>query len=691
MPYTKDNVPSYVPAKHAAQWAAVWNSAYTKAKKDGLKDDAAEKSAFKQANGVALGEGKNSMSTKRYQETRSFISFEMRATGGSGDADPLVIEGYAAKFNTWSQELPPGFRETIKPGAFTRAIAEGQDVRCLMNHDPSLILGRTKSGTLTLREDTIGLYYRCTLPNTQVARDLHASISRGDIDQCSFSFAALGEDWGNERADNGDWFAARYLSDCDLFDVSPVTYPAYLDTEVNARGVGTVCVPVEVRSMVDTKNAEKREASFEKINALLRNAIDAKFGTLGGMFWGSPKFWLIETYEDYVIVCSTMTDGEYFKIEYEIEDGVVTLEEPEPVVSEQTWEPRALARIAEVRAARTKRTDPDGDGDDDSPLLTAIATVKDAAGDAADELDEDELIKFVAAAQAAILLAEAELAEVNAAPPAGEQRTPDPAATKPHTEGVSKPSPKLALAQAGAKVAAAHAGIKKAKADHLAAKDELAAAGDDETAKASAKAKVAAAKAAMKQSKADHIAATEEESSVKAACMGMREDEDIDDLEEDPDYCGEFNSDEPGAYCAGHEDGDCDDPNCACQNRWNVTADDGSRSEFRAKKVLTKRVGGKDLTKDKFAFVGDPTKTETWKLPIHDEGHAKNALARFSQTQGIPADKKAGVWRKIVAACKAFGIIVSDSESNSIRSTFPPDEHDRLIMLARLKAVRLDE
>jgi HK97 family phage prohead protease len=143
----------------------------------------------------------------------------------------VFAEGYAAKFNKWSQDLG-GFRETIKPGAFNRAINEKQDVRCLMNHDPNFVLGRTKSGTLALSVDNTGLRFRCALPDTQIARDLRESMDRGDIDQCSFFFAVRDDEWSeeNDPEDRKNSFLARRVKDVDLFDVSCVTYPAYLDT-----------------------------------------------------------------------------------------------------------------------------------------------------------------------------------------------------------------------------------------------------------------------------------------------------------------------------------------------------------------------------------------------------------------------------------------------------------------------------
>lgn len=189
------------------------------------------------------------------REVRCYEATEVRALGGSGDADPLRIEGYAATFGVYSRDLG-GFREKIKNGAFNRVISERQDVRCLFNHDASRILGRTTAGTLQLAQDHKGLFYRCTLPNTQFARDVHESIQRGDISQCSFSFTVAkdGQNWGEDRDATG-YFPTRELTDVDCFDVSPVTYPAYEHgTNVQARAAG-IEVPMEIRSAVDAKNA----------------------------------------------------------------------------------------------------------------------------------------------------------------------------------------------------------------------------------------------------------------------------------------------------------------------------------------------------------------------------------------------------------------------------------------------------
>jgi len=140
------------------------------------------------------------------------------------------IVGYAAVFNK-ETELYPGFREKIAPGAFSESI-KNDDVRALINHDPSLILGRNKANTLKLTEDEHGLRYEIIPPDTQAARDLMISIKRGDINQSSFGFNILKRNVDINEEENE---MTRTIEKAQLFDVSPVTYPAYPSTEVNVR------------------------------------------------------------------------------------------------------------------------------------------------------------------------------------------------------------------------------------------------------------------------------------------------------------------------------------------------------------------------------------------------------------------------------------------------------------------------
>ena len=146
------------------------------------------------------------------------------------DTDARTITGYAAVFD---QETRIGsmFREVIRPGAFTRAIEERQDVRALWNHDANFILGRTVADTLTLTEDDHGLRITIDPPDTQTGRDMVESISRGDVTEMSFAFVAREEKW----VEDPEQLALRELIDVDLYDVSPVTYPAYSGTSVGLR------------------------------------------------------------------------------------------------------------------------------------------------------------------------------------------------------------------------------------------------------------------------------------------------------------------------------------------------------------------------------------------------------------------------------------------------------------------------
>jgi HK97 family phage prohead protease len=159
------------------------------------------------------------------------IKRETRAASGSVAADATrKMVGYAARFDT-KADIMGLFQERIAPGAFTRAIGN-DDVRALVNHDPSLLLGRNKSGTLALTQDNAGLRFEITPPDTQLARDLMVSMERGDINQCSFGFIATREEWD----ETGD-VPVRTLLEVELFDVSIVTYPAYDETSAAVRSL----------------------------------------------------------------------------------------------------------------------------------------------------------------------------------------------------------------------------------------------------------------------------------------------------------------------------------------------------------------------------------------------------------------------------------------------------------------------
>lgn len=150
-------------------------------------------------------------------------------TREDGDGNP-TIEGYFAVFNS-DYDMGWGMSESIAPGAFTEAL--GGDVRALVNHDTTLVLGRNKAGTLDLREDSHGLWGQIKInPNDSSAMDLYERVKRGDVDGCSIGFDIAEEE--TEFLENGDvhWTIKKVLP---LYEVSACTFPAYEDTNVSAR------------------------------------------------------------------------------------------------------------------------------------------------------------------------------------------------------------------------------------------------------------------------------------------------------------------------------------------------------------------------------------------------------------------------------------------------------------------------
>jgi HK97 family phage prohead protease len=164
----------------------------------------------------------------RHHATAFTAGREQRADG-SGEA--LYIEGYFAVFNE-TYELWPGATESIAEGAFTEAL-KTCDVRGLVNHNDDMVLGRTKSGTLTLREDKKGLWGRIEInPDDSDAMNLYARVKRADVDQCSFGFWIAEQKTDFKEDGTIHWTILRVDP---LYEVSPCTFPAYEGTSVAAR------------------------------------------------------------------------------------------------------------------------------------------------------------------------------------------------------------------------------------------------------------------------------------------------------------------------------------------------------------------------------------------------------------------------------------------------------------------------
>ena len=162
-----------------------------------------------------------------HRQTRSLPQrFETREAGDGA----LYIEGYFAVFNS-PYELWEGATEIIKPGAFSGCLS--QDVRALINHDTTLVLGRTKAGTLTLKEDSRGLWGSIQINRDDVdAMNLYARVQRGDVDQCSFGFEIERETFVDLGGVANRW---DIESINQLNDVTVCTFPAYEETGVSAR------------------------------------------------------------------------------------------------------------------------------------------------------------------------------------------------------------------------------------------------------------------------------------------------------------------------------------------------------------------------------------------------------------------------------------------------------------------------
>lgn len=156
---------------------------------------------------------------------------EYRAAENEGG---LYIEGYFAVFNS-IYEICPGITESIALGAFSRSL-DG-DVRALVNHDTTLVLGRTKANTLALREDGHGLWGRISInQNDTDAMNLYSRVQRGDVDQCSFGFYISKEDVEFREDGSAHWTIHEAYP---LLEVTVATFPAYEDTSVAARTADT--------------------------------------------------------------------------------------------------------------------------------------------------------------------------------------------------------------------------------------------------------------------------------------------------------------------------------------------------------------------------------------------------------------------------------------------------------------------
>ena len=193
------------------------------------------------------------------QQAQSNVALETR------EDKPTQIVGYASVYYNGTRdteyELWPGVLERIMPGAFDTAIRD-DDVRGLFNHNPDNLLGRTSAKTLGLASDKVGLRYANDVAETTVSRDVQEHIRRGDLQGSSFSFQARskGENWIEEKDSDGHTFEIREITDIRLFDVGPVTFPAYGATTTGIRSADNAS---EARASYEKWLEEKKNAGLQ--------------------------------------------------------------------------------------------------------------------------------------------------------------------------------------------------------------------------------------------------------------------------------------------------------------------------------------------------------------------------------------------------------------------------------------------
>ncbi len=193
---------------------------------------------------------------RKIRQTRS-LQAELK-TRAEPDGQDMYIEGYFAVFNRQT-ELWPGAYEEVAPGAFDETL--GNDIRALINHDTTLVLGRNKAGTLELKTDSYGLWGQVKInPNDTDAVNLYERVKRGDVDQCSFGFNILKEetDWRN------DGTVKWTIQEIDLHEVSVCTFPAYEETGVQAR-------KAEVEQHHERQLEQRKTKLKERVKACLNN------------------------------------------------------------------------------------------------------------------------------------------------------------------------------------------------------------------------------------------------------------------------------------------------------------------------------------------------------------------------------------------------------------------------------------
>jgi HK97 family phage prohead protease len=170
-----------------------------------------------------------------------------------------TISGTAVVYNAMSEDL--GFREVIKPGAFTKSLRDNPDVFILKDHSMAHPLGRVSSGTATVTDTPTGLNFTCRLPNTSYANDLAVSASRGDVRSMSFGFSV--PDGGDRWSVLADGSLLREVNEAMLYELSCVSMPAYSQSSFGVRAAALRSCPVELRSKANRAALDSTQGEDE--------------------------------------------------------------------------------------------------------------------------------------------------------------------------------------------------------------------------------------------------------------------------------------------------------------------------------------------------------------------------------------------------------------------------------------------
>lgn len=174
---------------------------------------------------------------KETKEIRA-LPVQIQIREADGDESARTIAG-AIKYDTDSAEMRDywgdTFIEQIAAGAFDESL-KTRGVVGLWSHDTSQVLGNTKSGTLRIDSTPTELRFELDLPNTTIGNDTWESIRRGDVDGVSFGMSVTKDKWSSEDREGGKVYK-RSILNAELFEISPVAFPAYPANEVSARSL----------------------------------------------------------------------------------------------------------------------------------------------------------------------------------------------------------------------------------------------------------------------------------------------------------------------------------------------------------------------------------------------------------------------------------------------------------------------